>query len=118
MDTQNVKSGQNGQTDVQKFKKLFNEIKKKMNLKLYENEFKELYEPEIPVNGLVFININGENSIYLVGVKTIRIVHATDRIDDIYLKLEFETGFSMISMSIIKTINIRNSVPTIKIKVE
>ena len=109
MDTQNVKSGQKGQTDVQKFKKLFNEIKKKMNLKVYE--------PEISINGLVFININGENSIYSVGVKTLRIVHATDRNDDIYLKLEFETGFSMISMSIIKTINIRNSVPTIKIEV-
>ena len=118
MDTQNVKSGQNGQTDVQKFKKLFNEIKKKMNLKLYENEFIKVYEPEIPINGLVFININGENSIYSVGVKTLRIVHATCRNDDIYLKLEFETGFSMISMSIIKTINIRNSVSTIKIKVE
>ena len=117
MDTQNIKSG-NGQTDVQKFKKLVNEIKKKMNLKLYENEFIEVYEPEIPINGLVFININGENSIYSESVKTFRIVHVTGRNDCIYLKLEFETGFSMISMSIIKTIKIRNPVSTIKIKVE
>ena len=106
------------QTDVQKFKKLVNEIKKKMNLKLYENKFIEVYEPEIPINGLVFININGENFKYSKSVKTFKIVHVTDRNNNIYLKLELETGFSIISMSIIKTIKIRNSVPTIKIKVE
>ena len=113
--SEKIKSGLE-QANSEKFKKLVNEIKKKMNLKLYENEFIEVYEPEIP--RLVFININGKNYKYSKSVKTFKIVHVTDRNDNIYLKLEFETGFSIISMSIIKTIKIRNSVSTIKIKVE
>ena len=115
--SEKIKSGLE-QANSEKFKKLVNEIKKKMNLKLYENEFIEVYEPEIPINGLVFIKINGKNSKYSESVKTFNIVHVKDRNNHIYLKLEFETGFSIIPMSIIKTIKIRNSVSTIKIKVE
>ena len=109
MDTQNVKSGQNGQTDDVKFVKLVNEIKKKINLKLYENEFMEVYEPEIPIYGIVYINANQKNEIYSQGVKSFELFHNLTEENGFYFKLIFETGFSMISLSIIKKLKISNS---------
>ena len=105
MDTQKIESGQNGQMDEQKFEKLVNEIKKKMNLKLYENEFIEIYEPEILINGMIFININQKNEIYSQGVKSFILVHDFTE-NDFYLKLIFDNGFSVIAMSIIKKLKI------------
>ena len=117
MDTQNVKSGQNGQTYVQKFEKLVNIIRRKTNLKFYEDEFIEIYEPEILINGMIFININQKNEIYSQGVKSFKLVHDFTG-NDFYLKLIFDNGFSMIAMSIIKKLKILNSTLNINVGVE
>ena len=117
MDTQNVKSGQNGQTDDVKFVKLVNEIKKKINLKLYEVEFIDIYEPEEVINGRIYINMNKKNEIYSQNVESFRMVRDLSE-EDFYLKLIFETGFSMISISIIETIRISNSTLDINVGVE
>ena len=114
MDTQKIESGQNGQTDVQKFEKLVNIIRRKTNLKFYEDEFIEKYEPEILINGMIFININ---EIYSQDVKSFILVHDF-REDDFYLKLIFDNGFSMIAMSIIKKLKILNSTLNINVGVE
>ena len=118
MDTQKIESGQNGQTDDVKFVKLVNEIKKKINLKLYENEFMEVYEPEIPIYGIVYINANQKNEIYSQGVKSFELFHNLTEENGFYFKLIFETGFSMISLSIIKKLKISNSTLNIDMVVE
>ena len=117
MDTQNIKSGQNGQTDVQKFEKLVNIIRRKTNLKFYEDEFIEKYEPEILINGMIFININQKNEIYSQGVKSFILVHNFTE-NDFYLKLIFDNGFSVIEMSIIKKLKISISTLNINVGVE
>ena len=117
MDTQKIESGQNGQTDDVKFVKLVNEIKKKINLKLYEVEFIDIYEPEEVINGRIYINMNKKNEIYSQNVESFRMVRDLS-VEDFYLKLIFETGFSMISISIIETIRISNSTLDINVGVE
>ena len=118
MDTQKIESGQNGQTDDVKFVKLVNEIKKENNLKLYVNEFMEVYEPEIPIYGIVYINANQKNEIYSQGVKSFELFHNLTEENGFYFKLIFETGFSMISLSIIKKLKISNSTLNIDMVVE
>jgi len=105
--SEKIKSGLE-QANSEKFKKLVNEIKKKMNLKFFRDEYTEVYESEILINGWIYININQKNAIYLQDVKYFRMVHDMN-VNVFFINFIYDDGFSAVSMSIIKKIIISNN---------
>ena len=114
--SEKIKSGLE-QANSEKFKKLVNEIKKKMNLKFFRDEYTEVYESEILINGWIYININQKNAIYLKDVKYFRMVHDMNE-NVFFINFIYDDGFSAVSMSIIKKIIISNSTLNINVEVE
>jgi hypothetical protein len=114
--SEKINSGQE-QTDGEKFEKLINEINKKMNLKFFRDKYTEVYESEILINSWIYINMNKKNEIYSQNVKSFKLVHNLTEENDFCFKLIFESGFSLISISIIETLKILNSTLNINVEV-